>query len=43
MNWHNDPYQKLLRWRANGAAFELSFVGMEIAKDDMVLIAESLK
>ncbi|HEY5119522.1 MAG TPA: hypothetical protein VII90_08710, partial [Anaerolineales bacterium] len=43
MKWHNDPYQKLLRWRANGTAFELSYFGMEVAKDDLLAIAESLK
>ena len=43
MKWHNDPYQKLLRWRASGTAFELSYFGMEVAKDDLLAIAESLK
>jgi hypothetical protein len=43
MLWHNDPYQKLLRWRANGTAFELSFFGMEVAKEDLLAIAESMK
>ena len=43
MKWWADPYLKVLRWQANGMAFELSYFGMEIEKTDMIAIAESMK
>ena len=41
--WVSDPYVKTLRWQANGFAFELKYFGMEITKEDMIAIAESMK
>ncbi len=41
--WMPDPYLKRLRWQADGKAFELSYMGMEIVKEDLVKIAESMK
>jgi hypothetical protein len=41
--WQSDPYLKFLRWRVGNRAFELSYMGNEIEKEDMIRIAESLK
>jgi hypothetical protein len=41
--WDPNPYMKTLRWWADGRAFELSYTGTEIGRDDMVRIAESMK
>lgn len=41
--WSNDPYLKTLRWWKDGVAFELSYMGMELSKQDLIAIAESLK
>ncbi len=41
--WDPDPYLKRLRWQTNGMAFELSYMGMDITKEDMITIAESVK
>jgi hypothetical protein len=41
--WDPNPYLKTLRWWADGRAFELTYMGMEIEKADMLRIAESLK
>jgi len=41
--WDPMPFMKTLRWWADGRAFELSYTGMEIGKDDMARIAESIK
>ncbi|MBI5952748.1 MAG: DUF4367 domain-containing protein [Chloroflexi bacterium] len=41
--WDPMPFMKTLRWWADGRAFELSYTGTEIGKDDMVRIAESMK
>jgi hypothetical protein len=41
--WDPNPYMKTLRWWSDGKAFELSYMGMEIEKADMIKIAESLK
>jgi len=41
--WESDPYMKRLRWQANGMAYELSYMGMDITKADLIAIAESLK
>ncbi len=41
--WEADPYLKRLRWQMNGMAFELLYMGMDIAKEDMILIAKSMK
>jgi hypothetical protein len=32
-----------LRWWENGKAFELTYFGEEIQKEDMIRIAESMK
>jgi hypothetical protein len=41
--WEPDPYFKFLRWQKDGRAFELSYMGEEIHKEDMIRIAESMK
>jgi hypothetical protein len=41
--WESDPYLKRLRWQTDGMAFELSYMGMDISKEDMVTIALSMK
>ncbi len=41
--WDSEPYFKTLRWWVNGQAFELSYMGMDIEKEDMIKIAESIK
>ena len=41
--WDGDPYAKRLRWQANGVAYEFFYTGMEITKEDMIAIAESMK
>lgn len=41
--WNGDPYLKTLRWQANGTAYELSYMGMGIEKEDMLTIAQSIK
>lgn len=41
--WRPDPFFKVLRWQKNGGAFELSYMGEEIHKEDMIRIAESMK
>lgn len=38
-----DPNVKTLRWQANGVAFEVTYFGEEITKEDMVAIAASMK
>jgi hypothetical protein len=41
--WVPEPYFKILRWWADGRAFELKYFGMDLEKADMIKIAESLK
>lgn len=41
--WDSDPYLKRLRWQENGVAFELSYMGMDITKEDMIAIAVNMK
>jgi hypothetical protein len=41
--WEPNPYMKTLRWWADGRAFQLSYMGMDIEKADMIRIAESMK
>jgi hypothetical protein len=41
--WDPNPYMKTLRWWADGRAFQLSYMGMDIEKADMLRIAESMK
>jgi hypothetical protein len=36
-------YMKTLRWQANGMAFELSYMGLAIDKEDLISIANSLR
>ena len=36
-------YMKTLRWQADGMAFELSYMGMAIDKEDLITIANSLR
>ena len=36
-------YMKNLRWQANGMAFELSYMGLAIDKEDLISIANSLR
>ena len=40
--WRPDPFFKVLRWQKNGRVFELSYMGEEIHKEDMIRIAESM-
>jgi hypothetical protein len=41
--WRDDPYLKTLRWQKDGMAYELIYMGMDLGKDNLVTIAESLK
>lgn len=41
--WDPDPYLKRLRWQTNGMAFELSYTGTDITKEDLITIAKSMK
>jgi hypothetical protein len=41
--WDPDPYLKRLRWQTNDMAFALSYMGTDIAREDMVAIAKSIK
>jgi hypothetical protein len=41
--WEPDSYFKFLRWQKNGRAFELSYMGEEILKEDLIKIAENIK
>ncbi len=41
--WVPDPYIKRMRWQANGRAYEFYYTGMEITKEDLIVMAESMK
>ena len=43
--WENDPYLQTLRWQADGAAYELLYMGSPdtLTKEDLVKIAGSLQ
>lgn len=41
--WETDPYMKQLRWQVNGKAFELSYMGMAIDKEDLISIANGFR
>jgi hypothetical protein len=41
--WRDDPYLKTLRWQKDGMAYELIYMGMDLGKDNVVTIAESMK
>lgn len=41
--WRDDPYLKTIRWQQDGMAFEIVYMGMELGKDDLVEVAESMK
>jgi hypothetical protein len=43
--WEQDPYLKTLRWKNNGMAFELQYMGPDdsLTKEQMIAIAVSLK
>lgn len=41
--WEDEPYLKMLRWQANGMAYELRYTGVKITKEDLIAIAESMK
>lgn len=41
--WDTTPYLKNLRWQKDGFAFELSYMGMDISKEDLITIALSIK
>jgi hypothetical protein len=41
--WRDDPYLKTLRWQKDGMAYELIYMGMDLGKDNLVTIAESMK
>jgi hypothetical protein len=43
MKWYAEPLVKILRWQANGMAFELTCWGDFIEKADLIAIAESMK
>lgn len=40
--WDTTPRVKRLRWSSNGMAYVLEYFGMEITKEDMLSIAESI-
>lgn len=40
--WENDRFAKRLRWQQGDQAFELFFIGVELNREDLVRIAESL-
>jgi hypothetical protein len=43
--WVSDPYQKTLRWQADGKAFELRYMGQpdSLTKDELIAIAQSIQ
>lgn len=41
--WRDDPYLKTLRWQKDGMAFEMISMGMEVEKDGLIAVAESMK
>ncbi len=41
--WRDDPYLKTIRWQKDNMAFELIFMGIELEKDQLIAIAESMK
>lgn len=41
--WRDDPYLKTLRWQKDGMAYELIYMGIDLEKDNLVVIAESMK
>jgi hypothetical protein len=41
--WEHEPYLKRMRWQANGMAYELMYMGLELSKQDLIEIAESMK
>jgi hypothetical protein len=41
--WRDDPYLKTIRWQKDGMAYELIYMGMDLDKDQLVAIAESMK
>jgi hypothetical protein len=41
--WKPDPIMKTLRWQKDGRAFELTYAGNELQKEDLIRIAESMK
>jgi hypothetical protein len=43
MKWYAEPLVKILRWQANGMAFELTYLGNDFEKVDLIAIAENLK
>jgi hypothetical protein len=43
MKWYAEPLVKILRWQANGMAFELTCWGGFIEKADLLAIAASMK
>lgn len=40
--WKADPYLKRLHWQMKDTVFELLYMGMDITKEDMILIAKSM-
>lgn len=41
--WRDDPFLKTLRWQKDGMAYELIYMGIDLEKDSLVEIAESMK
>jgi hypothetical protein len=41
--WVADSYLKRLRWQSKDMAFELSYMGMDLTKEDLVAIAKNMK
>lgn len=41
--WRDDPYLKTLRWQRDAMAYEILYMGMDLGKENLVEIAESMK
>lgn len=41
--WDSDPYLKRLRWQKDEMAYELSYFGMELTKEDLIIIAGNIE
>jgi hypothetical protein len=41
--WTDDPYLKTIRWQKDGIAFELIYMGLELDKEELIKVAESIQ
>ena len=41
--WRDDPYLTTIRWKKDGMAFEMIFMGTEVGKEELLSLAESMK